>query len=172
MSIGWMNTQLLKSILTLLVMCFIVPGKFHGWRSLMGYSPRGHEESDTSINLLIIWAQDYTHTYSCGMYYHGAWDRNVSGLSRPVSIKLRELPCLMLSRPDSHLCLYFKPMYMLTSHTFCFSFLIDLCPRWSFILTGWLLWLPPLPLCLQAILSWLGFDDTAHLVWVWYVSYI
>lgn len=132
-----------------LVMHFIVPGKFHGLRSLMGYSLRGHEESDMNINLLIIWAQDYTHTYPCGMYYHGAWDRNVSGLSRPVSVKLRELPCLMLSRPDSHLCLYFKPMYMLTSHTFCFSFfLTDLCLRWSFILTGWLLWLPPLPLYL------------------------
>ena len=26
----------------------LLPGKFHGWRSLVGYSPWGHEESDTT----------------------------------------------------------------------------------------------------------------------------
>ena len=25
-----------------------LPGEFHGWRSLVGYSPRGHKESDTT----------------------------------------------------------------------------------------------------------------------------
>ena len=25
----------------------LLPGKSHGWRSLVGYSPRGHKESDT-----------------------------------------------------------------------------------------------------------------------------
>ena len=24
----------------------LLPGKSHGWRSLVGYSPRGHKESD------------------------------------------------------------------------------------------------------------------------------
>jgi len=24
----------------------LMPGKFHGWRSLVGYSPWGHKESD------------------------------------------------------------------------------------------------------------------------------
>ena len=176
MSVEWRNTQLLKSILTLLIMRFIVPGKFHGRGSLMGYSPRGsrrvRHDWAFHINLLIIWAQDYTHTYPCGMCYHGAWDRSVSGWSRPVSVRLREPPWLMLSRPDAHLRLYFKPMYMLTSHTLCFSFLIDLCLLWTFILTEWLLLPPLLPLYLLAILSWIGFDDVAHLVWVWYVSYI
>ena len=26
----------------------ILPGKSHGWRSLVGYSPWGHKESDTT----------------------------------------------------------------------------------------------------------------------------
>ena len=26
----------------------LLPGKFHGWRSLLGYSPWGHKESDTT----------------------------------------------------------------------------------------------------------------------------
>ena len=25
-----------------------MPGKFHGWRNLIGYSPWGHKESDTT----------------------------------------------------------------------------------------------------------------------------
>ena len=33
-----------------------LPGKFHGQRSLVGYSPRGHKESDTTEQL--------THTHS------------------------------------------------------------------------------------------------------------
>ena len=26
----------------------LLPGKSHGWRSLVGYSPQGHKESDTT----------------------------------------------------------------------------------------------------------------------------
>ena len=26
----------------------LLPGKFHGWRNLVGYSPWGHKESDTT----------------------------------------------------------------------------------------------------------------------------
>ena len=29
----------------------ILPGKAHGWRSLVGYSPWGHKESDTTERL-------------------------------------------------------------------------------------------------------------------------
>ena len=29
----------------------LLPGKFHGWRSLVGYSPIGHKESDTTEQL-------------------------------------------------------------------------------------------------------------------------
>ena len=29
----------------------LLPGKFHGWRSLVGYSPRGRKESDTTERL-------------------------------------------------------------------------------------------------------------------------
>ena len=28
-----------------------MPGESHGWRSLVGYSPRGHRESDTTERL-------------------------------------------------------------------------------------------------------------------------
>ena len=29
----------------------LLPGKFHGWRSLVGYSPWGHRESDMTERL-------------------------------------------------------------------------------------------------------------------------
>ena len=29
----------------------LLPGKFHGWRSLVGYSPRGRKQSDTTERL-------------------------------------------------------------------------------------------------------------------------
>ena len=29
----------------------LLPGKFHGWRNLVGYSPRGHKESDMTERL-------------------------------------------------------------------------------------------------------------------------
>ena len=29
----------------------LLPGKLHGWRSLVGYSPWGHKESDTTEQL-------------------------------------------------------------------------------------------------------------------------
>ena len=29
----------------------LMPGKFHGWRNLGGYSPWGHKESDTTERL-------------------------------------------------------------------------------------------------------------------------
>ena len=35
----------------------LVTGKFHGWRSLVGYSPGGHRESDTTEQL---------HFHDCG----------------------------------------------------------------------------------------------------------
>ena len=35
-----------------------LPGKFHGQRSLVGYSPRGHKESDTTECMSI-----HTHTH-------------------------------------------------------------------------------------------------------------
>ena len=36
---------------SLLVICFILPGKSHGWRSLVGCSPWGREESDATERL-------------------------------------------------------------------------------------------------------------------------
>ena len=39
----------------------LLPGKSHGWRSLVGYSPRGHKESDTIKQLNTL---SYTHTHT------------------------------------------------------------------------------------------------------------
>ena len=38
----------------------LLPGKSHGQRSLVGYSPWGHKESDTTerLHLLILWLPD------------------------------------------------------------------------------------------------------------------
>ena len=36
----------------------LLPGKFHGWRSLAGYSPQGHQESDVTK------VTQHAHTYT------------------------------------------------------------------------------------------------------------
>ena len=41
-----------------------VPGKFHGWRNLVGYSPWGHKESDTTERIhftksLTVWITNW-----------------------------------------------------------------------------------------------------------------
>ena len=44
--------------------CFL-PGEFHGWSSLVGYSPSGHEESDMT---------QHTHTHTlCLASWSGLW---------------------------------------------------------------------------------------------------
>ena len=35
-----------------------LPGKSHGWRSLVGYSPWGHKESDTAEQLYFLFTRD------------------------------------------------------------------------------------------------------------------
>ena len=44
-SLGW-EDLLEKEMAT--VSCIFFPGKFHGQTSLVGYSPQGHKEADTS----------------------------------------------------------------------------------------------------------------------------
>ena len=52
----------------------ILARTFHGQRSLVGYSPRGHKESDMAEH---IHTHTHTHTYSCcrpsGFRGCGAW---------------------------------------------------------------------------------------------------
>ena len=43
---------------------YFLPGKFHGQRSLVGYSPRGHKESDMT-----------EHTYTHYQNIHGVFHR-------------------------------------------------------------------------------------------------
>ena len=38
-------------------------GKAHGWRSLVGYSPRGHKESDTTERLHFTWKTYFSILY-------------------------------------------------------------------------------------------------------------
>ena len=38
----------------------ILPGEFHGQRSLEGYSPRGHKELDTNEQLTLSWRRKLT----------------------------------------------------------------------------------------------------------------
>ena len=40
----------------------LLPGESHGWRSLVGYSPWGHEESDMSRT----WLRNFTFTFHFG----------------------------------------------------------------------------------------------------------
>ena len=47
-SLGWEDSLEEENIKTTPV---FLPGKFHGQRSLVGYSPWGHEESDTTKQL-------------------------------------------------------------------------------------------------------------------------
>ena len=43
----------------------LLPGKFHGWRSLVGYSPRGHKESDMTKRLHFLTSiHDYRKNHS------------------------------------------------------------------------------------------------------------
>ena len=44
-----------------------LPGEFHGQRSLMGYSPQGYRESDTT-DCAHTHTHTHTHTYSL-VYY-------------------------------------------------------------------------------------------------------
>ena len=51
-----------------------LPGKFHGQRSLVGYSPWGHKEADTTEQLSIhtrmyICVYIYTHIYNFKILY-------------------------------------------------------------------------------------------------------
>ena len=38
----------------------LLPGIFHEWRSLVGYSPWGHKESDTTERLHFKWIDEFT----------------------------------------------------------------------------------------------------------------
>ena len=57
----------------------LLPGKSHGWRSLVGCSPRGHEKSDTTK-----WLHFHFHAVEKEMATHSsvlAW--RISGMGEP-----------------------------------------------------------------------------------------
>ena len=85
-----------------------LPGKFHGWRSLAGYSPWGHKEADTTKWL------HFLSFYNCSCLENpmdrGAWWATVYGptcfhcLSKLVKLRLQILPSF-----SSYLVELFQP---------------------------------------------------------------
>ena len=43
----------------------LLPGKFHWWRSLVGYSPWGHKESDMTEQFHFHWKKSYDKSTQC-----------------------------------------------------------------------------------------------------------
>ena len=63
-----------------------LPRKFHGWRSLVGYSPRGHKESDTTgwLHFLCGEGNGNLIKYSClkNSMNRGAWQVTVQRVAK------------------------------------------------------------------------------------------
>ena len=54
-----------------------LPGKFHGQSSLIGYSPKGHKESDTAENTPAhVCAHTHTHTHLLDAHFSFMAARN------------------------------------------------------------------------------------------------
>ena len=58
----------------------LLPGKFHGWRSLVGYSPCGHRESDM------------TERHHFPSFYSSFWRRKWQPLPAPNSVLAWRIP--------------------------------------------------------------------------------
>ena len=57
----------------------LLPGKSHGWRSLVGYSPWGHKESDTtslSLSLSLSHSMDQAWSKTGDIYVGNAGSRH------------------------------------------------------------------------------------------------
>ena len=70
----------------------LLPGKSHGWRSLAGYSPLGHKDSDTTA----------TNTYTSKIYgdFQDQWKTLVFSKTRVLAHTVSWLgPLLPLQRP-------------------------------------------------------------------------
>ena len=73
-----------------------LPGKFHGQSSLIGYSPKGHKESDTAENTPAhVCAHTHTHTHIYLMHTFHSWLQGTETLIR-CSFQKWELffPCI------------------------------------------------------------------------------
>ena len=82
----------------------LLPGKSHGQRSLVGYSPWGHKESDTTERLYLTWVIVGSQTGP------GAWDQRAQQcfylfLSASFSHFLQQLFQTLII----HLCPHFSP---------------------------------------------------------------
>ena len=83
----------------------LLPGKSHGWRTLIGYSPRGREESDTTEPLHFhfhISVQFSSVAQSCPTL-RDPMNHSTPGL--PVHHQLPKLTCIKSVMPSSHLIL-------------------------------------------------------------------
>ena len=82
-SLGW-EDPLEKEMATSPV---FLPGESHGRMSLVGYSPRGHKESDTTerLHFTVVWSyrnapyRDVGKILQADIYEDGWWTENVKG---------------------------------------------------------------------------------------------
>ena len=64
MAILWKNLEDIPWRREWLPTPVFLPGELHGQRSLVGYSPCGHKESDTTERLTHTCARTHTHTHT------------------------------------------------------------------------------------------------------------
>ena len=118
----------------------LLPGKSHGWRSLVGYSPWGHEESDTTEWLLFHFSLSCTgggngNPFQCSCLKNprdgGAWWPAVHGVAQSRK-RLKQLSSSKLLQNKS-VCLSQGPPclshhnYSITAIKIIFLYTLSIC---------------------------------------------
>ena len=77
----------------------LLPGKFHGWRSLVGYSPQGHKELDTTewLHLMTHHGKGSGQSFNC---ISPPWHINM-GTSSHINMEAEKLKPLKLNFRDT-----------------------------------------------------------------------
>jgi len=73
----------------------LLPGQSHGWRSLVGYSPRGHKESDTTKRLHFV--QSLSHVWLFETPWTAAHQASLSITNSQSLLKLMWIESVMPS---------------------------------------------------------------------------
>ena len=97
-----------------------MPGESHGWKSLVGYSPRGRKESDTTERLHFTSLRSLNLEAQCMK----GWANNQTDLwlSRLCPVLCRHLKCLVVS-PSSYTnftFIFWKPFCFRVAFNFFF----------------------------------------------------
>ena len=64
----------------------LLPGESHGWRSLVGYSPQGHKELDTTEQL----TEKAMAPHSSTLAWKIPWMEEPGGLQSMGSLRVRQ----------------------------------------------------------------------------------